>query len=364
MLVAAFLSSAGAPTLPHGLDVSAFLASAAREGLFGLLHARVCATGSANQLPPALVAGLRAGAHRQAVHELAQRVELQRVVAETRRRGLDVLLMKGASLAYQVYPDPALRVRADADILIRAADRDEVRACFDDLGYVCEPYGSRRLVTYQFHSQRIDEHGVRHLYDVHWKIANPQRFADAMRFDELAEDAEPLPLLGPHARGIGRVHALWLACMHRAAHHYDRDALVWLYDIHLLMGALDAEGVARFVELAEQTGIRRICLRALLLARDRFGTVVGPTVFASLEAAPADEPSTMFLRPGVRKVDVLLDDMRVLPGWRPRLTLLKGHLFPDTAYMRTMYAGGSPAPILWLYVRRIVRGAAKWFRPD
>ena len=115
--------------------------------------------------------------------------------------------------------------------------------------------------------------------------------------------------------------------------------------------------------LAERTGIRRICLRALLLARDRFGTAVAPTVFASMEAAPANEPSTMFLRPGVRKVDVLLDDMRVLPGWRSRLTLLKGHLFPDTAYMRSIYASGSPAPILWLYVRRIVSGAAKWFRP-
>ena len=361
-LAATFLSSASPPTFPSGLDISAFLASAAREGLLGLLHARVCATGAANQLPPALVAGLRAGAHRQVVHELAQRVELQRVVAETRRRGLDVLLMKGASLAYHVYPDPAWRVRADADMLIRAADRDGVRACFGDLGYVCEPYGSRRLVTYQFYSQRMDEHGVRHLYDVHWKIANPQRFADAMRFDELAEDAVPLPLLGPHARGIGRVHALWLACMHRAAHHYDRDTIVWLYDIHLLMSALDPEGVARFVGLAERTGIRRICLRALLLARDRFGTAVAPTVFASLEAAPANEPSTMFLRAGVRKVDVLLDDMRVLPGWRSRLTLLRGHLFPDAAYMRSMDASGSAAPILWLYLRRIVAGAAKWFR--
>jgi hypothetical protein len=362
-LAARYLSSAGAPALPPQFDVSAFLTSAAREGLLGLLHARVCATGAANQLPPALVAGLRAGAHRQVVHELAQRAELQRVVGETSRRGLDVLLMKGASLAYHVYPDPAWRVRADADMFIRAGDRDGVRACFDELGYVCEPEGSRRLATYQFHSQRLDHHGVRYLYDVHWKIANPQRFADAIRFDEFAGDAVPLPLLGDHARGIGPVHALWLACMHRAAHHYDRDTLVWLYDIHLLMGALDAEGVARFVALAERTGIRRICLRALQLARDRFGTAVRPAVFASLESAPRDEPSTMFLRPGVRKVDVLLDDMRVLRGWRQRLTLLKGHLFPDATYMRSMYASGSPAPILWLYVRRIVRGAAKWFRP-
>lgn len=361
-LAVAFLSSVGPPTVPPSIDVSSFLSSAQADGILGLLHARVSATGAAAPLPPALVEGLRAGAHRQVALELAQRAELRRVVAAVRSMGLEVLLMKGASLAYDVYPDPAWRVRSDADMFIRAADRAAVRACLDDLGYVCEPEVSGRLVAYQFHSQRIDEYGLRHLCDVHWKVANPQRFADAVRFDELAEAAVPLPLLGPDARGLGRMHALWLASVHRAAHHYDQDNLVWLYDVHLLMGALDAAGVARFVALAERTGVRRICLRALLLARARFGTEIPSSALAALEAAPEDEPSTMFLGPGVRKLDVLLDDVRVLSGWRPRLTLVKEHLFPDEAYMRRTYASGSSAPTLWLYARRIVTGAAKWLR--
>jgi hypothetical protein len=70
----------------------------------------------------------------------------------------------------------------------------------------------------------------------------------------------------------------------------------------------------------------------------------------------------VFLGPGVRKVDVLLDDVRMLPGWRARLTLLKEHLFPDAGYMRRTYASGSSSPIVWLYLRRIVSGASKWFR--
>ena len=348
--------------LPPETDVDEFLGWARREGLVCLLHSKVCSGLGADRLPPALVDGLRVGAHHQVALELAQRVELQRVVAETHRRKLDVLLMKGASLAYDIYPDPALRVRSDVDVFVRDVDRDRIRMCLDDLGYVCEPEVSGRFVTYQFHSQRVDPYGVRHLFDVHWKIANPQRFADAIRFDDLAGAAVPLPLLGPGARGIGRVHALWLACVHRAAHHYDRDALVWLYDVHLLMGALDADGSARFVSLAEHTGVRRICLRALRLAHDLLGTTIPPSVLASLEAAPADEPSAMFLGPGVRRVDVLIDDVRMLQGWRPRLTLLREHLFPDAAYMKQTYASGSPAPTLWLYARRIVSGAAKWLR--
>src|SRR5262249_61371448 len=167
---------------------------------------------------------------------------------------------------------------------------------------------------------------------------------------------------GPAARGLGRADALWLACIHRAAHHYDQQTPVWLYDVHLLVRALDGESLGIFVALAKRTGVRRICLRALTLARARFGTPTPPEIMAALDAAPDDEPSTLFLRPGLRRVDVLLDDLRALRGWPARVTLLKEHLLPDAAYMRRTYARGSTAPIAWLYLRRIAAGTAKWFR--
>ena len=348
-VAAAFLSRRGLQRWPPAIDASTFLAWATREGVVGLLYARACGEDVAPGLPPALLEGLRAGAHRQAAMEVAQRGELRRLVAAIRTSGVEMLLMKGASLAYDVYPDPAWRVRSDVDLLIRAAgDRDRVRSCLDELGYVCEPQVSGRFATHQFHGARVDAQGIRHLCDVHWKIANPQRFADAILFDELAQAAVEIPALGPDARGLGRAHALWLACVHRVAHHADRDALPWLYDVHLLVEALDAGDTARFITLAARTGVRRICLSAVLLARARFGTNIPQTALAALEAEPIDEPSAVFLRPGLRPFDVLLDDLRVLASWRARLTLLKEHLFPSAAYVRQTYAQGSSAPLPWL----------------
>jgi hypothetical protein len=359
-LAASFLSQDALPPWPRGADVAAFLETVATEGISGLLHERVHGT-AAHLLPPALVEGLRDAAHRQVARELAQRIELQRLVAVVGARGVDMLLMKGAALAYDVYPDPAWRVRTDVDLLIRERDRTLVEACLNTLGYECEPQVSGRFATYQFHARHTDVHGVGHLCDVHWKISNPQRFADAIAFDELARAAIPLKLLGPDARGLGRAHALWLACVHRVAHHYDRDAIPWLYDIHLLIERMDDENLARFLALAERTGVRRICLHALLLARMRLGTTIPPAALTALEAAAVDEPSAVFLRPGLRQLDILVDDLRVLPGWRARLTLLREHLFPNAAYLRRTYAQGSSAPLPWLYVRRIVTGASKWF---
>ena len=360
-VAAAFLSRGGLPRWPPAIDASAFLEWATREGVVGLLYARARADDARGALPAALLEDLRAGAHRQAALEVAQRDELRRLVAAIGTSGVEMLLMKGASLAYDVYPDPAWRVRSDVDVLIRAGDRDRVRSCLDAIGYVCEPQVAGRFATYQFHAARVDAQGVRHLCDVHWKIANPQRFADAMLFDELAQAAVEIPALGPAARGLGRAHALWLACVHRVAHHANRDALPWLYDVHLLVEALDAGDTARFVTLAARTGVRRICLSTMLLARARFGTNIPQTALAALGAQPLDEPSALFLRPGLRPFDVLLDDLRVLASWRARLTLLKEHLFPSAAYLRQTYAQGSSAPLPWLYVRRVVTGASKWF---
>jgi hypothetical protein len=362
-LAAAFLSRSGLPDRLPEIDVDRLLAAGGTHGVLGLMYARICDAGIAAQLPRTLVDRLREAAHRQAARELVQRAELDRIVAACHGRSVDLLLMKGSSLAYDVYQDPAWRVRADMDVLVREDQRAAVRACLEGFGYVtAEPSGG--LVAHQFHAERVDAGRIRHLCDVHWRIANPQRFAGAVSFDELACEAIALPMIGPHARGLGRAHALWLACVHRAAHHYDQDTLVWLYDVHLLVEALDRDGAARFVALAERSGVRHICLRALRLSRALFGTLVPDELIGALERGGDAEPSTMFLRPGIRRVHVLADDLRALPGWRRRVRLIREVLFPAAAYMRRQYGADSSAPIAWLYLRRLAGGAFRWLRRD
>ena len=68
-------------------------------------------------------------------------------------------------------------------------------------------------------------------------------------FAELWPARQALPLLCRSAAGLGRVHALLLACLHRAIHrtspyyadgtaHYGGDRLIWLYDILALVKRL------------------------------------------------------------------------------------------------------------------------------
>ena len=53
--------------------------------------------------------------------ELARKYELVRVLESLAQSGIAPLLLKGAALAYSLYPSPALRPRADTDLLIRAS---------------------------------------------------------------------------------------------------------------------------------------------------------------------------------------------------------------------------------------------------
>ena len=69
-----------------------------------------------------------------------------------------------------------------------------------------------------------------------------------------------------------------------------------------------------------------------------------------------------FLGGGLRQVDLLRGDLSTLVGWRARLGLLSGHLFPNVAYMRSRYPRWPAAALPVAYIHRIVRGIPKWFR--
>jgi hypothetical protein len=56
----------------------------------------------------------------------------------------------------------------------------------------------------------------------------------------------------------------------------------------------------------------------------------------------------------------LKSDLRAVRGWTPKIRLLREHLFPAAAFVRSRY--GSDTPLLFAYIARILAGVGKWFR--
>ncbi len=292
--------------------------------------------------------------------DMLRESELRSVLSALAASGITTLLLKGAALAYTHYRSPSLRTRCDADVWIRRADRDAAAHALEEMGYTRYDGIAGSLVSYE-DAFRKRCGTVEHVVDLHWQVNNGQVFARAFAWEDAYARSVPVPQLGAAARTPHPPLALLIACMHRAAHLGIEGPggvrLIWLFDMHLIAGAMRDSEWREFVDCCGTTRMRAIARDALLCTQQRFGTAFPASVIAALAERSAPELSARYLRPG--RAGTLLTDLRALPTWRKRATLLRESWFPAPDYLLRKYAGHSPRLLPWLYLRRAVEGAWK-----
>ena len=288
---------------------------------------------------------------------------LTQVLAALASAGIRPLLIKGAGLAHTRYPHPYLRPRVDTDLLVRREDAPRAGLVLEGLGYRRLEFISGELISYQCPYARGDRHGVQHVFDIHWKIANPQRFANLLTFDALEAEAVPVPALGEHARAVDGVPALVLACVHRIAHHRDAVNLLWLQDIHLLAVGMDERAARGLAALAVDPRVKAVCARGLALARQWFHTPLPEGLLEALDV-PSGSASDAHAGRRLWRLGGLWSDLKALPDWRKRWRLLREHVLPPASYVRARYGHANPLLLPMLYVHRVARGAYRWLQPE
>ena len=294
-----------------------------------------------------------------AARDILDARDVSPIFSDAHRNRIDLLLLKGTALAYTHYPHPHLRPRNDIDLYVRHDDLDRAEAVLRSRGFERAPEANAELWTGQRHYAKTAPAGAIHV-DLHWRVVNPLVFADALTFDEVWPRAVSVPALGPSVRTLSPPDALLLACLHRVAHHQDRANLLWLWDIHLIASRLSAAEWSLALDTAASSRVRSVCARGLSLARERFGTVFPEQIRDSNRSATG-EPGAAFLREGLRLVDVARADLGALTTWREKFALVREHVCPPIAYMRTRYARCPPVLLPLAYLHRIIRGAPRWF---
>lgn len=359
----------GAPLpWPFGDDpaaAEAWLEAVHEQGMLPLVATRLETTGAALGWPSTIRAALARDLRRAVIVEEVQRTELVGVLDALAVGCVRALVFKGTSLAYTHYPRPWLRPRTDTDLLIGERDVATVRGLLEARGYARSPLVDGSLVMGQAEYVREDPSGVRHAIDVHWQLGNPRILADLLSFEELWARAVGVAPLGQAARTPCAEHALLVAGVHRVAHHGSLPRLIWLYDLHLLAGAMATDSLASFARLAVRARVARVCAHELTAARAAFDTrlaIESGALDAIFTGADPDEPSARYLPPAQRRAERLLVDLRLLPGWRDRARLVGQHLFPSPAYMRVAYGRSGRAVLPVLYAHRILTGVWGWFR--
>lgn len=340
-------------------DESALLKVARAEGVLALCQYYLRRSPAWAQVSAALQAELTRCAHLEVAMELGRTVELRAALAALAQAGLPVLLLKGAALAHTLYPQPHLRSRCDTDLLVPShEDAERAWQVFQTLGYQrpatvawAWDWLSSELGCYK------TAHGLTHALDVHWRWSNRTLFVDRVAFAELAAAAVPIPALGPNARGLGPVHALLLAGVHRVANrvvypHSDR--LIWLYDIHRLAQCLTDAEWRQLVMLATERALCGPCLDGLSTAQGWFGTRLPEESMNRLRAGAGRESFVPDQPPQPWRLEWLA--FRMLPSTVARLRWLGRRLFPDVAFLREQYGFHHGLWLPWFYAVRIVRG--------
>ena len=363
-LIAAALREDIAPwpaNVPPGFDAS-FLGLAEEHGVAQLLSS----VGALRHWPADVQSTILRQRREAAAREIVRQQELTRVVTALADAGVRTLLFKGSALAYTHYAHPWLRPRLDTDLLVALDDRARALATLEHLGYEPSTHFGGELVTYQSPLKRVGPLGLIDCLDVHWRVANPQVFAHKFGFDELDRDAVPIPRLGAAARTLSPPHSLLIACVHRVAHHANSDRLIWLYDIRLLLERMAPPELEQVAATAAAKDLQSVLAAGVVHAREQVGFgASGPRIDRLLDARSGGAGAIAeFLNDDRAKVDDLVSDLQALPGWRPKLRLIREHLLPPAAYMRQAYGFSSPVLLPFAYALRAVTGASKWFRPE
>lgn len=349
--------------------VDEFWKLAAYHGVAGLVYYALKQSRLLSAWPMELVDRLRADAMFEAAREAIRGRELGKLLVMLADADVMPLLLKGTPLAYTIYPEPALRLRADTDMLIGPADLDPLSRVMAQLGYARSLGVEGELVSSQTSFSRADAFGICHVIDVHWRISNFHIFNSAPAYLELASHAIAVARLGPQARTLRPIDALLLACMHRLGHqqapyyvdgvpHYDSNRLIWLYDIHLLARSFTTEQWLEFADAAVARRLQLLCADGLKAAQQAFATAIPADINAILTRA-SKSPALPVGRFRMARWRWELAEIMALPTWRGRLALLKEHLMPSTAYLQEKYRLRSRRWLAVFYLRRALAGVWK-----
>ena len=307
----------------------------------------------------------------QTMWELRHQHVLTGLLAALSKRGIHPVIFKGTALSYSLYTNPAWRARGDTDVIVPPQERVQADEALTSQGFKRSIGVSGEFISYQSNYTLKASGSGTHNIDLHWRINNSEVLSQLFSYEDLNSSAVPLRDLCPDAMAASPVHALLLACMHRAVHkqspyyvngaaYYSGDRLIWLYDIHLLASTFTSAQWQEFLNEARHKGLCATCLEGLQRARVCFHTSTPEFVPAALAQPGRSERVAVYLNASkLRRTQM---DFRAIEGAGNKLRFMRELAFPSASYMRAKYPNAPTFWLPWLYARRAVGGVVKRLR--
>jgi hypothetical protein len=215
-------------------------------------------------------------------------MQLAEILNIFRRTHIKIWVLKGAALAWSLYPDPALRPSGDLDLLVLPDDIAQARRLLESLGYKC--LGNRFEINREFYREEQFIHPKKArancLVDLHWNLHHPFGEAQYCGIEKLLLHSWKIESSGLAFETLNPIDALIHAAVHATMIHGRDTKLIWIYDIALL--AQNLRVPVDWLTLKERSmawGARMAVEHALKLAGIWFGLQI-PNQFNDFSCWP------------------------------------------------------------------------------
>ena len=199
--------------------------------------------------------------------------ELLRLLDRFAREAIPALAFKGPVLGAQFYGDPALRIYADLDVLVRECDIAKVSALMLELDYI------ETGMDLNWERSFVREGGES--VDVHWAIAD-RVHQFPLSADELWARRAIIPFAGTSLATLCAEDALLAICFNGLTEDWQRcDRIADVAELMRNSGAIDW---VEFLGMCRRRGCERVVLAGLHLAKELFLVNLPEPVDARLRA--------------------------------------------------------------------------------
>ena len=203
------------------------------------------------------------------------------VITRLRAKGVEILVLKGPTVAHTAYPRPELRIYHDLDVLCRVEDYPVLYAALIEGGYASagtlDARGTHELLADKPSAE--ESHSVRGFYDpsgdvkleVHFDVLQlglRDRNSEAFWRQSRTLDINGLPI-----RFLGPEHQFLHLAVH--AHRHDYSRLSWLVELDLLVRqGFESTEWAKLAEVARDEGVGAILRHVFATLGAVFGTSI------------------------------------------------------------------------------------------
>ena len=276
--------------------------------------------------------------------------ELREVLSSSAERGVEVIVLKGAALSPNLYPNLGLRPLRDIDLLIQRKELAQLVEILCTLGYERYPPPARDGIEYlEGELTFVKDGGFPLVIELHWTLGPPYPYSGRIKPEGLWHRARRVNLAGVDTLVLCPEDSLLHACLH-LTHHSQGFRLIPACDIAELIrhhqGSLDWEA---FLNRALEFELCLPVQYSLKKAFELFHPPIPGFVFNELSAyEPSRFENRLFALHASLSSPVgpgNLVKLLTIPGISQKLRYLSSILLPSKEWLMCYYSSSNPKPL-------------------